>query len=179
VLRTTSGYAGGTKPGPTYRSLGDHTESVKVEYDPSRVSYRELLQVFWDSHDPASQAWSRQYRNAVFYEDEEQRRAVMETRAEVERKLGRPVKTDIEPAGRFYAAEDYHQKYSLKLHPGLWAEVRSRYPNERDAENSTAAARLNGYLAGYGVPAPEELDALGLTAAGEERLRAVLGRLAR
>jgi len=176
VVRTASGYTGGTKPDPTYRSLGDHTESVEVEYDPSRVTYRELLRIFWNSHDPGSRAWSRQYRTAVFYRNEEQRRLVLETRAEVEARLGRPVRTDVEPVGRFYPAEDYHQKYSLKRHPALWDEVRTRYPSDREAEASTLAARLNGLLAGYGAPSSEELGTLGLTAEGADLLRAALGR---
>jgi methionine-S-sulfoxide reductase len=178
VVSTTAGYAGGEKPDPTYHSLGDHTETVEVEYDPSRVSFRDLLRVFWESHDPTEQAWSRQYRNAVFYHSEEQQRLALETRSEVEGRLGRAVKTDVEPAGRFYAAEDYHQKYTLRRYPELWSEVRARFASEDAAVASTAAARLNAYLAGYGAPSPRDVEALGLSPRGRERLRAAVRRVA-
>jgi len=176
VVRTTSGDTGGKKLGPTYGSLGDHTESVEVEFDPARVSYGDLLRVFWESHDPAGQAWSRQYRNAVFYHTEEQKRLAAETRAEVEKRLGRPVKTDLEPASPFYPAEDYHQKYILKGYADVWAEIRSRYATEEEAVASTAAARANGYLGGQGTPSAKDLEALGLSARAENRLKAALGR---
>jgi len=178
VVRTTAGYAGGEKPDPTYRSLGDHTETVEVEYDPARVSYRDLLRVFWESHDPAGQAWSRQYRNAVFYHDAEQERLIRETRAEVAAHLGRAVKTDVEPAGPFYPAEDYHQKYTLRRHGELWAEVQARFTSEDAAVASTAAARLNGYLGGYGAPSSRDVDALGLSPRGRDRLVATVRRVA-
>ena len=174
VVRTTSGYTGGRKIEPTYNSLGDHTESVEVEYDPARVSYADLLRVFWESHDPRSQAWSRQYRNAVFYHTEEQKRLAMETRAEVEKRLGRPVKTDVEGAGPFYPAEDYHQKYILKGNAGVWAEIRSRYATGEEAVASTAAARANGYLGGHGRPSAKDLEAVGLSEGAAQRLRAAV-----
>jgi peptide methionine sulfoxide reductase MsrA len=60
------GYAGGMKKNPTYRSLGDHTETVQIDFDPSVIPYGELLAVFWESHEPGSSTWSRQYMNAVF-----------------------------------------------------------------------------------------------------------------
>lgn len=176
MIRTTAGYTGGTKADPTYRSLGDHTEAVRVEYDPDRVSYEDLLAVFWDSHDPGGQTWLRQYRNAVFWQGEGQRKAVEESRRRVESRLGQRVKTDVEPAGAFYAAEGYHQKYTLKLHPELWAEVRARYGSDAEAEASTAAARINGYLGGGGPPSAADLERLGLSPAGLGRLRRALPR---
>ncbi len=178
MIRTTAGYTGGREPDPTYRSLGDHTEAVEVEYDPARISYRDLLAIFWESHDPGSQAWSRQYRNAVFFRSPEQERAVLESRAEIERLSRRPVRTDVEPAGPFYPAEDYHQKYSLKLHPELWGEVRSWFGSEEEAVASISAARLNGWLGGYGVPARADLDVLGLSPHGREVLGAAVRRVA-
>ena len=174
-MRTTSGYTGGRLPDPNYHRLGDHTESVEVEFDPARVSYRELLRVFWESHDPRSVAWSRQYRNAVFWHGDDQKRLVLESRAEVEGRLGRDVKTDVEPAGRFYPAEDYHQKYALKARRDLWEDLRSRFGSASEAEASTAAARLNGYLGGYGRPAARDLDALGLSSDGRAKLKAAIG----
>ncbi len=176
VVRTTAGYTGGSKVDPTYRSLGDHTEAVQVEYDPDRVSYRDLLAVFWEGHDPTGQTWARQYRNAVFWHDEGQRMAVEESRRQVEARLGRRVGTDAEPAGRFYGAEGYHQKYLLKRHPEVWSEVRERHGSDAAAEASTAAARINGYLGGNGTPAREGLRELGLSPKALAAVERALGR---
>ena len=176
VVRTAAGYTGGAKVGPTYRSLGDHTEAVQVEYDPDRVSYGDLLAVFWEGHDPTGQTWSRQYRNAVFWHDEGQRRAVEESRRQIEARLGREVRADVEPEGRFYPAEGYHQKYLLKRHPQVWNEVRARHGSDAAAEASTAAARINGYLGGNGSPAQDDLRELGLSPAALAAVEGALGR---
>merc|ERR1712012_1502869 len=75
VVRTVVGYGGGTTPSPSYRSMGDHTEIVQVEYDPSVVTFARLLVFFWQNHDPNSaKACSRQYMSAIFYHNEEQKR---------------------------------------------------------------------------------------------------------
>jgi peptide-methionine (S)-S-oxide reductase len=165
VVRTRVGYAGGAKKHPTYRSLGDHTETVQVDYDPAVISYQELLEVFWASHDPARPAWSRQYMNVILYHNNEQQRLAEESRARVAAKLGKPVQTALLPATLFTLAEDYHQKYYLRQASGLWREVSHRFPKLEDLVNSRAAARLNGYVAGLGSPAQleEELADLGLS----------------
>ncbi|MGB5616246.1 MAG: peptide-methionine (S)-S-oxide reductase, partial [Desulfobacterales bacterium] len=73
------GYAGGTKEAPTYHSLGDHTETIQIDYDPSQVSYNDLLDIFWQNHDPSSRAWSKQYMAAVFYHTDEQKKLAEES----------------------------------------------------------------------------------------------------
>jgi peptide-methionine (S)-S-oxide reductase len=172
VIRTRVGYTGGTTRNPTYRHLGDHTETVEIDFDPARVSYRDLLRVFWSSHNPGQQPWSRQYRAAVFYHDAGQQRLAEQTRAEVAARTGRPVFTDILPAGKFYLAEDYQQKYYLRYAPELLQEYRAIYPDIRDFVNSTAAARVNGFVAGHGSRAQlqQELDLLGLSPQGRKLL---------
>jgi len=70
VVRTRVGYTGGSTKNPTYHSLGDHTETVQIDYDPTQISFEELLDVFWDSHRPTQRAWSRQYMAAVFFHNE-------------------------------------------------------------------------------------------------------------
>lgn len=114
MVRTRVGYAGGTTQGPTYRSLGDHSETIQIDYDPTEISYAELLDVFWDSHNPAYPDHSRQYMSIVFYHDEVQKRLAMETKARQEVRAGSQVFTEIVPYTEFYLAEDYHQKYRLR-----------------------------------------------------------------
>ena len=128
VLETRVGYAGGTTKSPTYRdvSRGDtgHAETVEVVFDSGRISYEELLRYFFRMHDPTTpnrqgNDVGTQYRSAIFYHDEAQREAAERVKAEVERsgKWKRPIVTEIVPAGPFWGAEDYHQKY-LEKHPG-------------------------------------------------------------
>lgn len=166
------GYAGGTKENPTYHSLGDHSETVQIDYDSSKISYAELLDIFWESHDPTAAPWLRQYMSIIFYHNEEQRRLALETRSREEAKLGRKVYAEIVPATVFYLAEDYHQKYYLREARTLMAEFNAIYSNARDFMNSTAAARVNGYTGGYGTPAAlqEELSSLGLSPSGQAKL---------
>ncbi|MFO7956967.1 MAG: peptide-methionine (S)-S-oxide reductase MsrA [Candidatus Brocadiia bacterium] len=125
VVDTTVGYTGGDYPNPSYQDVcaGDtgHAEAVKVEYDPSVVSYEELLDVFWDSHNPTTanrQGFDvgYQYRSAIFYHNEEQREAAEASKKALD-ESGRhdnPVVTRIEPAGEFWRAEEYHQQYLAK-----------------------------------------------------------------
>ena len=171
MVRTRVGYAGGTTQDPTYRSIGDHSETIQIEYDPTQVSYADLLGVFWESHNPTSRPFSRQYMSIIFYHNEEQKRLALETK---EREAGArgTIYTEIVPASQFYLAEDYHQKYRLRQARDLMREFKAIYPREEDFVNSTAAARVNGYLGGHGTSAvlAAELDDLGLSPAGGERL---------
>ena len=172
MVRTRVGYAGGTQKDPTYYNLGDHTEPLQIDYDPTQISYEELLAIFWDSHNPAKPPFSRQYQSIIFYHSEEQKRLAMETKAHVEDKTKAKVLTEIIPANEFYLAEDYHQKYYLQLVPELKKEFSAIYPNIDDFIASTAAARVNGYVGGYGTVEilPEEIDSFGLSPAGKKKL---------
>lgn len=181
VVRTRVGYAGGRKPNPTYHDLGDHAETVEMDFDPQRISYRDLLDVFWQSHNPHRRSYSRQYMSAIFPHGEEQRRLAQETQARIASETHREVETVILPGATFWLAEDYHQKYSLRNAPELYREFRRMYPDIRGLIDSTAAARVNGFLAGYGsVETLEaEIDSYGLSAEGQERLLAAASRLSR
>ncbi|MBN1827309.1 MAG: peptide-methionine (S)-S-oxide reductase [Candidatus Eisenbacteria bacterium] len=176
VLRTTVGYAGGRKENPTYHSLGDHAETIRVEYDPARVGYEDLLRVFWEEHDPTARPWSAQYRSAIFTHGAEQERLARESLTRNEERLGRKVYTKIETAGSFWPAEAYHQKYLLRQAGFLMEEMRAAYPGEEEFAASTAAARLNGYLGGYGGPERFEGEAerLGLGPEARAKLLALL-----
>lgn len=148
VVRTRVGYAGGSTPEPTYHSLGDHTEVVQVEYDPTVLSYADLLDVFWSAHDPRQSARKRQYRSVILTESVVHRQAAERTRQDTASRFGGSVATAIEDLDTFHLAEPYHQKYELRSTPVLGAELEDRYGD--DLVDSTVAARLNGFVAGYG-----------------------------
>jgi peptide-methionine (S)-S-oxide reductase len=123
VVSTTAGYTGGHVKNPTYEQVSaggtGHAESVQVVFDPKQVSYRELLDVFWHNVDPITPEGQfcdtgHQYRTAVFFHDEEQRRAAEESRDALAREHGWKIATEIVPATEFYPAEEYHQAYYRK-----------------------------------------------------------------
>lgn len=129
--------------------MGDHTETIQVDYDPRIVGYDELLDVFWDAHDPRRRTFSRQYRSAILYETEEERIAAEVSKARIESERGR-VTTDIEPLERFHRAEDYHQKYLLRQRHDLIDALIVVHGDDTAMVDSTAAARINGWLGGFG-----------------------------
>ncbi len=151
MLRTQVGYAGGTKKNPTYYSLGDHSETIEIEFDPRKVSYKQLIDIFWESHEPTARPFSRQYASFVFFHNDEQKRIAHETREKVEARKGHKVYTEIVPSGTFYPAEDYHQKYYLRRYEPLVKELSALYAGNGNFTKSTAAAKINGYLGGNGT----------------------------
>jgi len=125
VVSTTSGYTGGGVKRPSYEMVSSgttgHAESVEVLYDPSKVSYAQLLDVYWHNVDPTDGGGQfcdrgNQYRTAIFYHDDEQRRLAEQSRKDIEAsgKLKQPIVTQIVAASEFYPAEDYHQDYYIK-----------------------------------------------------------------
>lgn len=123
VEKTTVGYSGGDKKDPTYREVcggnTGHAETILVEYDPKVVTYRELLDVFFDIHDPTQlnrqgPDIGRQYRSAIFYYNEDQRREALKAIEEEQKKLKKKIVTEVVPASTFYKAEEYHQDYIEK-----------------------------------------------------------------
>jgi peptide-methionine (S)-S-oxide reductase len=122
VVDAAAGYAGGTVPNPNYRAVCSgktgHAEVVQVEYDPARVSFEQLLEVFWQIHDPTTlnrqgPDVGTQYRSIIFYSDDRERKAAEESKRRLDEsgKLARPVVTQIVPAAEFYRAEENHQRY--------------------------------------------------------------------
>ena len=125
VTGVTSGYSGGTVAAPSYEQVctGEtgHAEVVLVEYDPAQVSYEALLEAFWGCHDPTTRNRQgpdvgTQYRSVIFYFDEAQKAAAQASKDKLERAgvYRRPIVTEIEQAGAFYPAEEYHQRYLEK-----------------------------------------------------------------
>lgn len=149
MISTTVGYAGGSKQNPTYHDLGDHTETIQIEFDPRIVTYQELLDVFWNSHDPTLSR-STQYRSIILFHNEEQRILALESRERQMDLLRTRVMTEVVAFSEFFPAEPYHQKYWLQQMPGLMAELKNVFQSDEDLLASTAAARLNGLLGGHG-----------------------------
>lgn len=172
MIRTRVGYAGGTTPAPTYHNLGDHSESVEVDYDPNVISYSDLLGVYFAGHSPTRPPYSVQYRSAVFYRTEAEREAVEAAIARVRAAVG-SVYVAVEPFSSFHSAEDYHQKYTLRRYADVTKEFRRMYPAEDDFVDSTAVARVNGWLSGCATA--EQLDAelprTGLSAETQAKVR--------
>ena len=152
-----------------------------MDFDPSQISYERLLEVFWAAHDPAARSWSRQYRAAVFFHNEAQGVLAIQTRDRqaTERKI--KIFTEILPFTGFSLAEGYHQKYYLRQKPDLMREFTAMYPKDGDFINSTAAARVNGYVAGYGAYTTllTEVDSFGLSPEGTKKLLDLVYRLSR
>ena len=129
VTSTTVGYIGGWFKNPTYEDVctneTGHAEVVQVEYDPSKVSYKELLDIFWENHDPTTlnrqgPDEGTQYRSVIFFHNKEQEEEAKRSKEALERskKFNRAIVTEITPASTFYKAEEYHQKYLMKKGSG-------------------------------------------------------------
>ena len=125
VISTTSGYSGGKKLNPTYLEVSaggtGHAESIRVEYDSTRVSYSQLLDIFWKNIDPTTPDRQfcdagTQYRSAIFYQGDEQQRLAQESKKKLHEsgRFKEPIVTEIVPAGVFYPAEEYHQDFYIK-----------------------------------------------------------------
>ncbi len=172
VIRTRVGYTGGTTKNPTYHDLGDHSETVQLDFDPSKVTYEALVEAFFAAHDATRSAGSRQYMSAIFVHDADQERIARSVMKRLQGVSKDVIQTLIMPAAAFYLAEDYHQKYALQGNSPLLGEFRAIYPDFWDLVDSTAATRVNAYLYGYGTPEQlrAELGGLGLSAAGQDRL---------
>jgi peptide-methionine (S)-S-oxide reductase len=123
VTSTAVGYAGGTKENPTYEDVCSdetgHAEAVQVEFDPSQVSYDDLLDVFWSNHNPTTlnrqgPDIGTQYRSVIFYHSPEQKAAAEKSKIDMSSRLNRAIVTQIDPALKFWRAEEYHQRYLEK-----------------------------------------------------------------
>ncbi len=178
VYKTRVGYAGGTKDNPSYYDLGNHTETVQIDYDPTLISFEELVQIFLLSHNPFAASWSRQYMSAVFYRDESQRESAMKAISDFEHEQNRKVQTQVLPVNEFYLAEDYHQKYLLQLNRQIMQEYNTIFSDFQDFVNSTSAARANGFVTGKGSMKllDSSLPLMGLSEQAQQILRRAVVR---
>jgi peptide-methionine (S)-S-oxide reductase len=125
VISTRVGYTGGNSPNPTYKEVctdrTGHAEAVEIDYDPAKLSYDKLLEVFWENHDPTQlnrqgPDFGTQYRTAIFFHTSEQAAAARASKQSLDKsgRFSKPIATQIVPAVTFYEAEDYHQQYLEK-----------------------------------------------------------------
>ena len=131
VILTSVGYTGGSMKDPTYRDVCSgntgHAEVVQVEFDPAKVSYEDLLKVFWENHDPTTlnrqgPDVGAQYRSAIFFHNPAQRASAIASKENLDKSgvFKKPIVTEISPASEFYRAEDYHQQYLEKRGQGCY-----------------------------------------------------------
>jgi peptide methionine sulfoxide reductase msrA/msrB len=166
VAEVVSGYTGGPEPSPTYGAVASgrtgHAEAVRVRFDPSRVSYRRLLEVYWRQIDPTDTGGQfadrgSQYRTAIFFHDETQRRLAETTKAELARsgRFDGPIVTEIVPAGAFHAAEEDHQDYYRK-NPMRYASYRAGSGRKGFLER-TWSGKPDSWTKRYGRPSASEI----------------------
>jgi len=147
----------------------------QVDFDANRIGFQELMDLFWESHNPCGPVWSNQYRTILFYHDDEQQDVAEAAARAVGRKLRDKVTTAVMPVGTFTVAEDYHQKYRLRRRADLVEDLLAIYPTQAELRESTAAAKINAHLDGFldYDELERELAALGLEAEGAKRLEGV------
>ena len=138
--------------------MGDHTETVDIDYDPNSTSYEQMLKLFWKHHDPTTRA-KRQYMSAIFYHDEQQEALAKKSMEEAQKIGSRSITTVIAPAEEFYDAENYHQKFMLQQHPALMTSI-----GIGNIIRSHVCTRLNGYVSGNGKTSDfdQEYEKLGI-----------------
>jgi peptide-methionine (S)-S-oxide reductase len=177
VWRTRVGYAGGDREDPTYHDLGDQSECVQVDFDPTVISYAQLVDLMLASHDPAGNPGYAQYASLVLTRGDEQLQLARERARLYSARLGKPLTTRIEPLKRFWPAEDYHQKYYLRADAALMEAIRGVYGTDEAAvRDSTLAMRLNGYASGSGARArlAGEIASFGLSADARAHLVSIV-----
>ncbi len=142
VVEVVSGYAGGPEKNPTYQEVGSgatgHAEAVEIEYDPAKISYEALLTTFWASHDATvkngvAPDFGPQYRSIILYKTEAEKQAALKSKAELQKKLGKPITTEISALTVFYPAEDYHQDY-VKKNPNNGYVRNVSQPRQKETE---------------------------------------------
>lgn len=160
VVRTSCGYAGGSEDNPTYRDIKDHTEVVRVEYDPNTIAYRDLVLHAMEFHSLESVNRKRQYDNIIFYNGQREKEvlydAIKSRGHEVEN-----VETRLEPLESYYYAEDYHQKYKLRSRNSLKNQFVNLY-DEKGFRHSSLATKMNAFVSGELTESefsvPDEID---------------------
>lgn len=143
VLSVTSGYAGGQTENPTYEQIGTgktgHAEVVQIDYDPEKISYEKIIDLFWDAHDPTTlnrqgADVGTQYRSIILTQNDDEARLAKESKERAQAKFKSPIVTEIVPLTKFYSAEDYHQDFYREnpMHPYNMAVIRPKLQKLKD-----------------------------------------------
>ena len=178
VLRTRVGYSGGKSTSPSYKVLDLHTEVVEIDYDPDIISYGQLIDVFFSSHNETLRPYDQRVKSLIFYRSPEEYDiakgkldAIRDQTPEEE-----SVYTELKAFEVFYLAEPEHQNRSLKLETSLYGEVEQIFGSEDKIMLSILASKLNGYVYGYGTieNAQALLEVSGLSQASRDRLIEVI-----
>lgn len=181
VIQTEVGYAGGTSKDPTYRKIGNHSETVHLTFDPEIISYDQLVHLFWENHDAAKDRFykERQYISILFYQNETQYKTAKEIRSEYEQAQGKEIQTEFQTFNHFYTAENHHQKYFLRCFKGATEVIKNLFPDESSFIQSTIAARLNGFVRERGkLPdIKEEITHWGLSEANTKLLLETIDKI--
>lgn len=114
IVKTQVGYSGGKTPAPDYHNIGDHSETIEIEFDPEIITYPEILRHFFSQHNPTKKE-IQQYRSVIFYLNKNQEKSALEVKKNIEKELSQSILTSIEPFSKFFRAEEYHQKYFQKI----------------------------------------------------------------
>jgi peptide-methionine (S)-S-oxide reductase len=151
-------------------------ETIQIDYDPEKISYTNLLQVFFSSHNPTWPSPVRQYASAIFFHDEEQEHLAKGAMKDVGEKYGKKISTELVSYTGFTRAEDYHQKYYLRNTRAFMDQFKGRFPNEDAFTDSTAVTRVNGYIGGNGTTEQleREMEELGISGEAEVALKGIL-----
>jgi len=150
VIRTRVGYAGGTTADPTYHNIGDHIETLEIDFDADIINFEQIVDIFWKSHNPVIYSWKRQYMNAIFFHDEIQKEIILKSKEQLTSQLEGQINTKVIPYEKFYLAENYHQKYHLQNVPVLLNDYKKIFTSTEQFIDSTSACRVNGLLIGHG-----------------------------
>ncbi|WP_192820532.1 peptide-methionine (S)-S-oxide reductase MsrA [Rufibacter sp. LB8] len=174
VIRTRVGYAGGQSSDPTYRNMGDHIETVQLDFNPEIISFSKLLNIFFQHHTPTKEPRKRQYASALFYHAAAQQTQIKQAIKAAEEKFDQPILTEVLPLQGFYLAEERHQKWKLRRATAVLQELQRIYPDFEKFNKSTVVARVNGYLSGFGDKGlvMEEIGSLGLSSPVQQMLLA-------
>ena len=151
-------------------------ETIQIDYDPLKVSYEQLLQLFFSGHNPTWPSPARQYASAIFYHDEEQERQAAEAMKDASERYGKRISTELISYDGFTRAEDYHQKYYLRNTRAIMEQYKDLFPTEDAFTDSTAVTRVNGYIGGNGSSEQlaNEAPGLGLSEEAVDALREIL-----
>ena len=176
IIHTRVGYAGGQSPQPNYYKIGDHIETIQVQYDPRQITFPTLLDFFWNNHNPSLSPYKRQYTPAVYYHNTWQQECIQVSITHQQEKHKGRLFTEILPMDAFFLAEDHHQKYSLRSEKDICFEYECMYPDINDFVNSAAVTKANGYIGGFSTPQHlvADIHLMGLTKEGRQRLTSLV-----